>query len=603
MRRRRPTAASASLSTPAADRSAPTSSCSPSATSTPSPTDAAPSSPRFAADHGLRLPAAGHTAELDLSALRRRRRRHRARLRPGLHRPRRPAHRGPRRPLRRRRRRRAALRAERRRAGPPRRLAARRAVPLEDRLPPAGRAGAAAAVPRRRRRSTPCSPRDGRSTSARDVLPLVPKEVGWAYYHELFNAHPERTTHRAGTTFAERVRRRLDRRRGRRRGRRRAAPTPTTSSTSTGSTDRSPGCGSRRAPTSCSDHVRDHIAADVARRTDPTYSADLGAFNALLRTFGAIGRLARRAACSPTAHASRTSTAGGSASSCTTPAVRRRPACASCSRWSDAGLVRFIGAGTTVHGDADAGRFVATQHEPSRARSAHGALDRRGRRRADAQPHRRRAAAAAARPRRGRARRSSPTASGAPNTGKVVVAGPALLDGRADGRRAPPPPRRRQLHQPPGGRRVLPAADQRAGVPPERRGGPRAARASWPPAPAAALSGDPPGRRQPEVLAQRGAGVLGAQHAALLQQRDDLSTKSSRPVGVRCGARTKPSEPSAWTKSFICLGDLRRRADERQPPGRLDDQVADAQVLRLGERPPLARPSSADRGASGPGPG
>src|SRR5215213_643569 len=28
----------------------------------------------------------------------------------------------------------------------------------------------------------------------RDILPLVAKEVGWAYYHELFNAHRERTT-------------------------------------------------------------------------------------------------------------------------------------------------------------------------------------------------------------------------------------------------------------------------------------------------------------------------------------------------------------------------------------------------------------------------
>ena len=27
-----------------------------------------------------------------------------------------------------------------------------------------------------------------------DVLPLVAKEIGWAYYHELFAAHPERTT-------------------------------------------------------------------------------------------------------------------------------------------------------------------------------------------------------------------------------------------------------------------------------------------------------------------------------------------------------------------------------------------------------------------------
>ena len=41
--------------------------------------------------------------------------------------------------------------------------------------------------------SAPCWPAPSRSTSARDLFPLVAKEAGWAYYHELFNAHPERT--------------------------------------------------------------------------------------------------------------------------------------------------------------------------------------------------------------------------------------------------------------------------------------------------------------------------------------------------------------------------------------------------------------------------
>ena len=53
---------------------------------------------------------------------------------------------------------------------------------------------------RRRCRDSSTTRRSSRSAARgsldfrRDVLPLVVKEVGWAYYHELFHAHPERTT-------------------------------------------------------------------------------------------------------------------------------------------------------------------------------------------------------------------------------------------------------------------------------------------------------------------------------------------------------------------------------------------------------------------------
>ena len=48
--------------------------------------------------------------------------------------------------------------------------------------------------------------RDGPLEFRRDVLPIVLKEVGWTYYHELFNAHPDRTT-MSWDDFADRVRR------------------------------------------------------------------------------------------------------------------------------------------------------------------------------------------------------------------------------------------------------------------------------------------------------------------------------------------------------------------------------------------------------------
>ena len=95
------------------------------------------------------------------------------------------------------------------------------------------------------------------------------------------------------------------------------------------------------------------------------------------------------------------------------------------------------------------------------------------------------------------------------------------------------------------------------------------------------------GRREPEVPAQGRGLVLGPQHAALLEQRHDLVDEP-----VEAGRREVRGEHEAvgavgLDEVVHLLGDLRRRADERQPPGRLDDELADAQVLRLGERPPL----------------
>ena len=110
-----------------------------------------------------------------------------------------PRHRGPRRPLRRRRRRHAALRAER--AGAGRSTSARDA---------ACRTGRSSTTGCRRRRPplprflddagdrAPARPGDGRSSSGATCCRSSLKEVGWAYYHELFLAHPERTTRAVG---------------------------------------------------------------------------------------------------------------------------------------------------------------------------------------------------------------------------------------------------------------------------------------------------------------------------------------------------------------------------------------------------------------------
>ena len=123
----------------------------------------------------------------------------------------------------------------------------------------------------------------------RDVWPLVAKEIGWGYYHELFVGHPERTT-LAWPSFAARyaelpwysperlelveagvpaVDDRLDLDR----------------------LDR-PFTGTRFTDDAqVQEALRAYIQADVDRRNDQAYSADLGAFLALLSVYGQLPRL------------------------------------------------------------------------------------------------------------------------------------------------------------------------------------------------------------------------------------------------------------------------------------------------------------------------
>jgi hypothetical protein len=189
----------------------------------------------------------------------------------------------------------------------------------------------------------------------RDVLPLVSKEVGWAYYHELFHAHPERTT-AAWASFAERF----------------AAAAP----------DALPAVVAAAVPDIADrfditrldrplhgtifetaqqlhDHVRRHVVDDVARRTDPAFSADLGAFNALLSVFGALARLGAAGAFTPRSRVDDVGTWWFSffmyyASGPPPDRLRQLVALA------DAGLVYFIGESTTVTGDESTGTFIAT---------------------------------------------------------------------------------------------------------------------------------------------------------------------------------------------------------------------------------------------------
>jgi hypothetical protein len=208
----------------------------------------------------------------------------------------------------------------------------------------------------------------------RDVLPLVVKEVSYAYYHELFVAHPERTSITwerfeeqfvAADPHDDSIGVLVDT----------AVPDPQLHF-DIERIDR-PLRGLRFDDSEqLHQHVAGHVAADVARRTDPAFSADLGAFNGLLATFGAIGRLAAAGALTPR---SRVEDVGGwwfsffmySASGPPPERLRQLLALA------DAGLVRFIGADTTVAGDAERGVFVATSTSHAEAVRAEVLIDAR----------------------------------------------------------------------------------------------------------------------------------------------------------------------------------------------------------------------------------
>ena len=302
----------------------------------------------------------------------------------------------------------------------------------------------------------------------RDILPLVAKEVGWAYYHELFNAHGERTTCGVG-----RVRRALQRG-----GDRRAELDALVAATVPDPVDRfsipaldRPLAGlqfdSRRE---LHDHVSAHVVADVARRTNPAYSADLGAFIGLLWTFGTVGRIGASGKVAPRSRVTEIGAWWFSffmyyASGPPPPRLRQLLALA------DVGLVRFIGAGTTRRGRSVRAPLRRPQHEPRRDRDGP-RLRRRPHRHRVGDPHRRRHAGPAARARRGDrgGRRRRRRLVGQHGQGRRRRRQPAGAPRRVE--RAAPL-RRRHVHEPPGRRRLRPAAHERAGLPPARRPRPR----------------------------------------------------------------------------------------------------------------------------------
>ncbi|RRQ85787.1 FAD/NAD(P)-binding protein [Streptomyces griseofuscus] len=122
----------------------------------------------------------------------------------------------------------------------------------------------------------------------RDVWPLVEKELGFAHYHRLFTAHPERTTS-AWTDFEEKYAAADG---SAERDALAAASVPDPADRLDLTALDHPLAGVRYAShEDLQDGLRAYVEADLSRRHDPSHSADLGVFLGLLSVYGQLVRL------------------------------------------------------------------------------------------------------------------------------------------------------------------------------------------------------------------------------------------------------------------------------------------------------------------------
>ncbi|MFI0264345.1 FAD/NAD(P)-binding protein [Streptomyces sp. NPDC017056] len=186
--------------------------------------------------------------------------------------------------------------------------------------------------------------RPGRIDFRRDVWPLVDKELGFAHYHRLFTAHPERV--RAEWTAFEEKYAAAEPLSAELRALVAAAVPDPADRLDLDALDR-PLAGLRYpGADALQDGLRGYIEADLARRHDPAHSPDLAVFLALLSVYGQLVRIGDRG---PWWHGFFSYLASGP------PGPRLRQLLA----LSRAGVVRFLGAGTTVTPDPERGVFRA----------------------------------------------------------------------------------------------------------------------------------------------------------------------------------------------------------------------------------------------------
>ncbi|MFI7407700.1 FAD/NAD(P)-binding protein [Streptomyces sp. NPDC049627] len=190
----------------------------------------------------------------------------------------------------------------------------------------------------------------------RDGWPLMAKEIGFGHYHELFHAHPERTALPWPEFLAAYDR--LDWYGDEMTALVAAAVPDPADRLDFEALDHPLDGLAFPTPEAFQLHLRDHIAQDVARREDAEFSADLGAFLALLSVYGHLprlvagGRLTARSVAEQLDgwwHGFFSFLASGP------PGFRLRQLLA----LSRSGVVRFVGAGMRVGTDGTTGTFTA----------------------------------------------------------------------------------------------------------------------------------------------------------------------------------------------------------------------------------------------------
>ncbi|MGW4276326.1 FAD/NAD(P)-binding protein [Streptomyces seoulensis] len=174
-----------------------------------------------------------------------------------------------------------------------------------------------------------------------DVWPLVEKELGYAHYHRLFTAHPERTA----LNWADFEERYANAGPGERAALVAAAVPDPADRLDLAALDR-PLTGELHAtPEEFQQALRDRVEADLRRRHDPRHSPDLAVFLGLLSVYGQLVRLGDVGAWW---HGFFSSLASGP------PGPRLRQLLA----LSRAGVLKFVGADMTV--TAEDGVFRAS---------------------------------------------------------------------------------------------------------------------------------------------------------------------------------------------------------------------------------------------------
>jgi hypothetical protein len=189
----------------------------------------------------------------------------------------------------------------------------------------------------------------------RDVWPLMAKEVGWGYYHELFHGHPDRvrgTWDAFAAAYAE-----VDWYSGERAQLVASWVPDPDDHLDFERIDRPLRDVCVDDPETLQEVLRDYISDDLRRHVDDRYTAELGAFVALLSVYGQVTELAGTDALTPASRARDLSWWQNLFSSLASgpPGPRLRQLLA----LSRAGYVRFLGAGLVVEADEATGVFRA----------------------------------------------------------------------------------------------------------------------------------------------------------------------------------------------------------------------------------------------------